>query len=144
MNRAAASDSVASMNDVLQAQLTTLAEIEQILGQEHEALIGRDPEALLNAADAKTVLLSRLSELETRRRSLSEHFDAAQLSELQQRSARCRRINQLNAALLNTQQQHVNRLLSLLRGDRNAQPSAYDASGRTTGSTKKQLRLTQV
>lgn len=135
---------LSSINDVLREQLDALAHIEATLAEEREALESRDPEELLSAADAKAQALARLGDLENQRKSMSMDLDSPQFRELRAITARCRSLNQENAALLNAQQQHVTRLLGLLRGNRENQPSAYDASGKTTGSASKQLRLTQA
>ncbi|MGD8323462.1 MAG: flagellar protein FlgN [Gammaproteobacteria bacterium] len=141
----AAPDRLSSINDVLRAQLDALARIEAILADEHEALSTRNPEALLRAADAKTAALASLGDLESQRKTMTADLDSEHLRALQDITARCRSMNRKNAALLNAQQQHVNRLLSLLRGGRtDSTPSSYDASGKTPGNASQQLRLTQV
>ena len=134
----------ASINDVLRAQLDALTRIESILAEEHEALRQRSPEALLSTADAKAAALASLGELESRRKAMSANLDAEHLGQLRVIAARCRNMNRENAALLVTQQQHLNRLLGLLRGSADNRPSSYDASGKASGSAAQQLRLTQA
>ena len=133
-----------SINEVLQAQLDALNKIEAILGNERHALETRAPEALLEVAEAKTEALGTLSDLEEQRKSMSLELSGDEISQLNELTARCRLMNQENAALLNAQQQHVHRLLGLLRGDRDARPSSYDAKGRTNSGAAAQLRLTEV
>lgn len=140
----AGSKPLSSINALLQAQLEALTQIEAILGQEHEALENRSPEALLAAADSKHAALSRLGELENERRTISADIHPNQLEQLREIADRCRALNRANSALLNTQRQHVTRLLSLLRGDQDARPAGYDATGQSTGNPAQQLRLTQV
>ena len=135
---------LASINEVMRAQLDALTQIESILGNERDALETRAPEALLASAEAKVQALGRLSELEDQRKSMSLALSGEQISQLNELTTRCRLMNQENAALLNAQQQHVNRLLGLLRGNRDTRPSSYDASGKTNSGTSTQLRLTQV
>jgi len=135
---------VSSINAVLSAQLDTLAQIEALLTQEREALESRDPQLLLDTADAKSVALARLRELEDQRRSMSIDLDSPKLAKVRKATTRCRVINQENALVLNAQQSHLDRLLGLLRGTRDNRPSSYDASGMTTGKAAQKLRLTQV
>lgn len=149
MTRAVASkdttpNRLSSINSVLRAQLDALTHIEAILAEERKALETRNPEELLTSADAKTQALAKLSELENQRKVMSANLDSAEIQALREISTRCRSMNQQNAALLNAQQQHVDRLLGLLRGNSDNRPSSYDASGKTTGNASKQLRLTQV
>jgi flagellar biosynthesis/type III secretory pathway chaperone len=136
--------SLTSINAVLQKQLEALTGIEAILGSEREALRNREPEKLLIAANAKAEALARLSELENQRKSISADIDSRQIETLRDLTQRCKSMNLDNAALLNAQQQHVNRLLGLLRGTSDNKPSSYDASGKTSRATAQQLRLTQV
>ena len=133
-----------SLNAVLQAQLQSLKHIEEILMQERAALENRDPDSLLSVADAKHRALADLGNLESQRKTLSRDLKAEDVEQLRLVATRCRRMNTQNAALLNMQQRHVNRLLTLLRGGGNDQPPAYDSNGRPTATTSKQLRLTQT
>jgi flagellar biosynthesis/type III secretory pathway chaperone len=133
-----------SINEIMKAQLDALTQIEAILGNERHALEDRAPEALLAAAEAKTRALGRLGDLEAQRKSMSTALNEEQLAQLGELTERCKAMNQHNAALLSAQQQHVNRLLGLLRGDRDSRPSSYDATGRTNSGATAQLRLTQV
>lgn len=135
---------ISSVNSVLRAQLEALGRIEAILSNERAALESRDPDELLAAADAKSAALTRLGDLENQRKSISEDMHPDQVEKLRQLTARCRDLNQQNAALLNSQQQHVDRLLSLLRGTADSRTESYDASGRTSGKAAKQLKLTQA
>jgi flagellar biosynthesis/type III secretory pathway chaperone len=133
-----------SINSILRAQLDALTHIEEILSAERAALRTRNAEELLITADAKAQALARLSELESQRKLMSADLDTAHIEDLREIAARCRGINQENAALLNAQQHHVDRLLGLLRGNRDNRPTSYDASGKTTGIAAKQLRLTEA
>lgn len=134
----------ASITQVLNQQLTALAEIEAVLEKEHAALESRSSADLLTVADEKNTALLRLGELENQRKSLSLELESDHIKQLREIAARCREMNQHNAALLNAQQAHVDRLLGLLRGSRNANSAAYDASGKKTTQAPRQLKLTQV
>ena len=133
----------ASLTAVMQAQLKALTRIEDILERERVALEERDADGLLAVAEAKNDALADLGDLERKRKALSASLDDSHLAELRLIAGRCRQMNSRNAALLNTQQQHVSRLLSLLRGGADYRPAGYDASGRAASATG-QIRLTQV
>ena len=141
---AAGSNSASSITHVLNQQLAALAEIEAVLAKEHAALESRSPDDLLAVADEKNTVLTRLGELESQRKSLSLELESDHIGQLRDIAARCRDMNQRNAALLNAQQSHVDRLLSLLRGSSERRSAAYDASGKTTTQAARQLKLTQV
>lgn len=135
---------LSSINAIMQAQLEALAAIEEILLSEREALRDREPDRLLHTANLKNDALARLDRLEDRRRSMTPDLDDSQPETLRALTQRCRTMNLENAALLNAQQQHVNRLLRLLRGNADQEPASYDASGRTNNAGIAQLRLTQA
>ena len=128
------------INEIISAQVAALSEIDTILTTEEEALRARDPELLLAAAEHKTAVLAELRDLEAQRQALSTELSGKQTDVLKEILNRCKAHNMANASLLNAQQQHVDRLLRLVRGDVGP-ATAYGTNGKRTTNTRPSTTL---
>jgi flagellar biosynthesis/type III secretory pathway chaperone len=117
-----------AINDILQAQLATLQALKAALAAEEEAILERDVAALNQATADKSEQLLNLRELETLRRNASAAIDGPELAKLRRALDDVRTQNRANASLIQTQREHLARLLRLLRGGTEARH--YDQDGR--------------
>jgi flagella synthesis protein FlgN len=116
------------MDRLLDRQLEALGRVLEMLGDEHEALLGRDAAALELVTGSKADALARADDLERRRRELAptlsdmERFAqdpgiGGRWERLLELTRQCRDRNDANGRLIRRQQARVESALGLLRGD---------------------------
>lgn len=116
------------MDRLLDRQLQALDQVLELLGDEHDALLGRDVARLELVTGSKAEALARADELERRRLALaptlSDMERYAQDPEISGRwdrlldlTRQCRERNDANGRLIRRQQARVESALGLLRGE---------------------------
>ncbi|MEM7280569.1 MAG: flagellar protein FlgN [Pseudomonadota bacterium] len=135
------------LGNLLSDQALCAENLLTTLKDEREALTNRNAEALKQATDHKNLFILELEKLETERSVLQRQSEQTQASfkdflgwcdpkhQLEQQWADllilvedCKKANETNGAMLKTQEQQVNTVLSILCGIPQDQ-TVYDASG---------------
>ncbi|WP_405239127.1 flagella synthesis protein FlgN [Lentisalinibacter orientalis] len=150
MSQADATACAGALETVIREALATAQRLESALATERAALEARDAAALHTAGAGKQELLSRLDELDGRRRRLlADHgypadqggveavlaacAPAHSLSglwrELGAVAGRCRDANAANGAIVHLRQRQIGRALDVLRGAPEGAAPVYGADG---------------
>ena len=116
----------ASINDILTAQLVALRALSATLDAEGQAILERDISGLNQVTARKSEHLLKLEELETLRRAAMAAIDGPELAELRSLLDQVQTKNRANGSLIQTQREHVARLLRLLRGGTEARHYGQD------------------
>jgi len=134
-------DSGVAIGRLLDQQLDALRRVLELLGDEHEALLGRDAASLELVTSSKTDALARADELERQRRTLApkltdmERFAqdrdvGVRWERLLDLTRQCRERNDGNGRLIRRQQARVESALGILRGDsRKGDSEVYGPDG---------------
>lgn len=138
---------LAGMAELLQQELVQLAHLEQLLGEEQEAMLRRNSEEMGELAKRKQALIERVEGLEGERLQRlmpnggvaerdawkevlgADSRLAVQWQRLEAVLLRCRKQNQVNGVLLERDRQQTQQLLRLLLGGEGKATSTYDARG---------------
>ena len=119
------------LNEVLQLELHTLAELEQALRDER-TLLHADPstEALECACERRQGITQRLLELRDRRRDMDPTMSEARelWNQVLEQAQTCRALNDLVGAFVAHRAQRVSGMLDVLHGGRGARNYAADAT----------------
>lgn len=114
------------INEILSAQLAVLRTLSTTLDAEGQAILERNVAGLNQATADKSERLLQLKELETLRRTATALIDGPELAELRGLLEEVRTKNRANASLIQTQREHLARLLRLLRGGTEARHYGQD------------------
>lgn len=127
-----------AVRDALQAILAdmqqALAELEQTLEREHDAVRTLDSAALDRAGSGKQALLARLEQLDAERRQilraagLPPTTQGAAWAAIEAALRKCQRLNQRNGGMVNQRLGQVREALSVLTGGSRG-GRLYDHSG---------------
>jgi len=150
MSQADATACAGALETVIREALATAQRLESALATERAALEQRDAAALHEAGAGKQELLSRLDELDGRRRRLlADHGYPADQGgveavlagcapahalggvwrELAETAGRCRDANAANGAIVHLRQRQIGRALDVLRGAPEGTAPVYGADG---------------
>lgn len=143
------------LNELLRAEYDCAGRLAALLGDETEALNGRDIDAVETLVGRKQTLMQEFEALEARRHALLERagFGGAQPDieaciawcdgsgrlargwrALLERIRDCQHRNRCNGAVLESSRRHAQQALALLRGQ-NPQPGLYTPHGASAADT---------
>lgn len=142
----------AKIAEIVQQELGQLAQLEVVLGQEHEALKKRDNDALASSTAEKNQLVTALERRGSERIELlkaaglgadqeaihafveTEPQLQALWQQLETALLNCQKQNQVNGMLLEKGRQQAQHLLGILLGENKQHTETYDAKGGTSSS----------
>lgn len=121
----------------LAALMDAMHAVHALLEDERQALIARDADRLQDIAARKESLLVEASDLREQAGIEGDESDHQELSKV---TANCRRLNEINGALIRGQQRRVERMLNILRGVPE-ESSVYDRDGTNPALAKTRKTL---
>lgn len=133
-----------SLQQLLSQQLETVKQFYQLLEQEHEALIGRQPELLNQVLAEKQAILEKIAETDSKMQthpevaSLKAPQDPAMaenMAEIKQLFAQCQEKNDINGEIIEMSLRTTRHLTAVLNQAKAANSLTYDAKGKAKGAS---------